>query len=558
MPLVQFIGRLAAGLMGLGARRLLALGLAGFVEFALVGVSSYYLSRPDREVLYSNLDAQDVSRIGSALGEAGIPFDVNVTGDSVLVDYGMTAKARMILAQKGLPKSDSAGYELFDKLGSLGLTSFMQQVTRVRALEGELARTIQLLDGVKAARVHLALRTEGSFRDLKEQATASVVIRTEGGDAMASAQAIRHLVAAAIPGLTPEQVTVMSTDGTLLSANEDPTSAAPEKMIGLERAIAADLQQKLERTLAPYLGLDNFRISVLAKLNADRKQINETNYDPNSRVERSVRAIKESGETQNANGSQPVSAQQNVPQEAAPAAAGDNSHEKKDHREELTNYEINSKSVATTSEGYGIDQISIALVVNKTQLVKTLGDKPSEEMIAAQIKEIEQLAASAAGLNPARGDKIRVTAVDFIAADSALQPVAEEGTLAMISGHAGTLINAGALILVSLLILLLGLRPALRAILDTTPQAGTNPALQAPFQAAMGSEYSGLPPLPGATGGFPMAQIAAFDSDPRLDDHARQVSNSPRDRLAKIVELDPERAAQVLKQWLGSAEKRAA
>lgn len=554
MPVVLFFQKLGAGLLVLGVRRLLALALAGVTVFTLVGIGSYYLSRPDREILYSGLDPQDVSRIGSVLQESGIAFDVSVTGDTVLVDYGRTAKARMILAQKGLPKSDGAGYELFDKMGSLGLTSFMQQITRVRALEGELARTIQEFDGIKAARVHLALRSEGSFRDIKEQPTASVVIRNDGGNGNGVAQAIRQLVAAAIPGLSADQVTVMGTDGSLLSTSADPISAAPEKMIGLEHAISSDTQQKLERTLAPYLGLSNFRVSVTTKLNTDRKQITEVNFDPNSRVERSVRSVKESGEAQNANGSQPVSVQQNVPQEATPSPAADGSREKKDHREELTNYEINSKSVATTTEGYVIDQIAIAVVINKVQLMKSLGGTPAPEAIAAQIAEIEQLAASAAGLDIARGDKIKVSAVDFITVDEDLSPVAGESLLSRSMEHAGVLINAGALILMSLLILFLGLRPALKAILAAAPAGQQHLALGM-------NQMQGMPGMPGGGdmgGGMAMAQITAFDSDPRLDDLARQVSNSPQDRLAKIVELDPERAAQVLKQWLGVPEKKIA
>lgn len=552
MQVVSFLKGLAAGLLALGTRRLMALGLAGVTVFALVGVSGYYLSRPEREVLYSGLDPQDVTRIGSALEEAGIPFDVSVTGDAVLVDYGKTAKARMLLAEKGLPKSDGAGYELFDKMGSLGLTSFMQQVTRVRALEGELSRTIQLIDGVKAARVHLALRNEGAFRDGKETPTASVIIRSDGPGSV-PASAIRHLVAAAIPGLGPDQVTVMSTDGTLLSSNDDSVTAAPEKLIGLERTISSDIEQKILRTLGPYLGVDNFRVSVTAKLNADRKQINETNYDPNSRVERSVRSFKESGEAQNANGQQAVSADQNIPQEAAPATGSDSSKEKKDRKEELTNYEINSKTVSTVSEGYGVDGLSVALVINKPVLLKTLGDGATPEQLAAQLKDIEQLASSAAGINETRGDRIKVTAVDFTVTDQALEAVPGEGLMATLSGNLGTLINAGALILVSLLILLLGLRPAMKAIL-ATPAA--LPGMDAMPSLPSGEGVDGLPGF----GGTPFA-VADFDMptpDTRVDDLAREIANTPQARLEKIVELDTDRAAQVLKAWLNGVEAEAA
>ena len=156
--------RLWMSLLGLGGRRLSLLALVGVTVFGTVALSGYYLSRPDLETLYGGLNAQDVSRIGATLREAGIAFDVNSQGTAVLVRRGHGAQARMLLAEKGLPSSTSAGYELFDKMGSIGLTSFMQEVTRVRALEGEIARTIQAMRGVKAARVHIVLPDNGSFR----------------------------------------------------------------------------------------------------------------------------------------------------------------------------------------------------------------------------------------------------------------------------------------------------------------------------------------------------------------------------------------------------------
>ncbi len=173
------LNQLRDNLLGLGPRKLAALAMIFVLVLAVTGVGAYYLSRPNFEVLYSGLDREDVSRIGAALKSSGIPFDINPEGNAVSVHYGQTAPARMMLAERGLPQSANAGYELFDKVGSLGLTSFMQEVTRIRALEGELARTIQLIRGVKAARVHIVLADEGSFRRAKQPPSASVVIRTE-------------------------------------------------------------------------------------------------------------------------------------------------------------------------------------------------------------------------------------------------------------------------------------------------------------------------------------------------------------------------------------------
>lgn len=206
--------RLWVSLLGLGARRLAALAGVGLAIFALVGFGSYYLSRPDLEVLYIGLAPADVARIGGVLREAGIAFDVNAEANKVFVKRGEAARARMVLAERGLPNSTTAGYELFDKLGSMGLTSFMQNITRLRALEGEIARTIQVMKGVKAARVHLVLPDPGSFRYAPQPPSASVVVRTNSSD-LPSAAAIRQLVSAAVPGMAPDHVAVLSTDGTV-------------------------------------------------------------------------------------------------------------------------------------------------------------------------------------------------------------------------------------------------------------------------------------------------------------------------------------------------------
>ncbi len=534
----DFLVRLRKGLEALGARRVIALGLTGLLVFIGIAGLSYVLGKPQREALYTNLGLQDVSQIGSVLEDSGIAFDVNAEGTAVLVEHGEAAKARMILAEKGLPQSDKAGYELFDNLGSMGLTSFMQQVTKVRALEGELARTIQLIKGVKAARVHLVMPQEASFRTLKEAPSASVVVRADSNDGKAFAPAIQQLVAAAIPGMTRDMVSVLNTDGTVLASAGQGENAGPNNMVLLERELAKDIEERIGMTLMPALGAGNFRVSAATKLNTDKKQTNETVFDPESRVERSVRAVKELGETKNKSGSQAVSVDQNIPTEAAPTAAGgDQSSEKNDKREETTNYEINQKQVETTSDGYNIDQLSIAVVVNKAQLTKLLGGKATPEQLAAEIKEFEALAASAAGLAETRGDKIKLTAVEFMAGDAALDAVAGESIMDIVSRNLGTIINAAALLTVTLLVLLLGLKPALRAVLDAPPPTPQLPAVMLQSQSAQA-----------APGGDVF--------QPQLI--AEKPQNVIQGRLEKLVDQDSEKAAQILKEWLTEPPRSAA
>lgn len=227
---VKDLERLWQSILGLGPRRLALLAIIGLTTFAAVGLGAYYLNRADYETLYTGLTPQDSSRIGAALKEEGVGFDVSADGTKVLVQRGQSARARMLLAERGLPSSATAGYELFDKLGPIGLTSFMQEVTRVRVLEGELARTIQTMRGIKAARVHIVLPDGGSFRRNRQPPSASVVIKTETVGDTSAAAAIRHLVAAAIPGMALDQVSIMSTDGTVVAAEGGAANAQSDKI----------------------------------------------------------------------------------------------------------------------------------------------------------------------------------------------------------------------------------------------------------------------------------------------------------------------------------------
>jgi flagellar M-ring protein FliF len=535
--------RLWRSLLALGARRLAALGLVGLAVFAAVGLGSYTLSRPQLEALYTGLSPLDVSRIGAALKEAGIAFDVNPQGTAVLVRYGQTAQARMLLAEKGLPSSANAGYELFDKLGSMGLTSFMQEITRVRALEGEIARTIQAMKGVKAARVHIVLADTGSFRRSRQNPSASVIVRTESAGDFASAPAIRHLVAAAVPGLTVDQVTVLTTDGTILASGGDASSATPAKMVSLEKTIGKDLQDNIAKTLAPYLGLGNFEISVAARLNTDKRQTNETAYNPESRVERSVRVIKETGSSQNNNNRTAVGAEQNVPAEQQGASGGDQSKRTNERREELTNYEVSTKTTSTVSEGYRLENLTVAVLVNRKRLLASLGDKASPEAVDKQLKEVERLVASAAGIDAKRGDRVTVAALEFVESGRALEPVPSIGMVEHLLRHTGSIVNALAMVAITALVIWFGVRPAMRAILEPrASQVANSQTLKAQAAAAAAAIDQ--------TAG---AKIAGEPQPNLIADLTSKRGRTPQKRLEQMTDLDEEHAAAILKQWMRGA-----
>jgi flagellar M-ring protein FliF len=541
---LEQLERLWANLLALGARRLAVLGIVGCTVLAAVGFGSYYLSRPEYETLYSGLNAQDVSRIGAALKEAGIAFDVNSEGTKVMVRSAQMVQARMLLAEKGLPSSANAGYELFDKLGSIGLTSFMQEITRVRALEGEIARTIQAMKGVRAARVHIVLPDGGSFRRNSQPPSASVVIRTDRSDDFSAAPAIRHLVSAAIPGMTIDRVRVMTTDGTVLAAGGDPAHAVPGTMVELEKAIAKELQDNVRKTLAPYLGLDNFTISVAARLNMDKRQINETSFDPESRAERSLRVVKESGNSQNANNRPSVGVEQNIPAEQTATATGDQSKRSNERREELRNYELSSKTVSTVSEGYKIESLTIAVVINRKQLLASLGGNATSEQIDKQLQDIQRLVESATGMDAKRGDRVALSAVEFVQTGQLDDAVAGPGILEQLVQQTGAIFKALSILAATALLIWFGLRPATKALLAQQPEA---PAIDPMMSLAMEA-----PPMMNAMADKPWAEP---EEQPNLiADLTSKMGRTPQKRLEQMIDYDEEQAAAILRQWMNGAK----
>ena len=536
--------RLFSNLVALGPRRLLLLAAIGLATFGLVGAAGYYLSRPANDVLYSGLDKQDVARIGSALKEAGVAFDVSADGATVYVAFGDAAHARMLLAEQGLPRSGGTGYELFDKLGSLGLTSFMQEITRVRALEGELARTIQTMRGVKAARVHLVMPDEGSFRRAKQPPSASVVLRTEGADNALISQAVRHLVAAALPAMTIDQVTVLNVDGQLLASGADAADAGPSKMLALEKSVADEIQNNVRHTLAPYLSLRNFQISVAARLNTDKRETTQTTYDPDSRVERSVRTVKETSSSQNNSTQSPTTVGRNVPQPNPSQGDGKQAAEDSQKKEDLTNYELSSKVTSTVSNGFVVEALSVAVLVNRAGLAATLGPNATPEQIDRQVGEIEQLVASAAGLRKDRGDVIKVSAVDFVDSGKELEPVPPISIVEALMRQFGSIVSALAMLGVAALVVWLGLRPAARALIDLREAVGADGALALPGGSAIA--LGGGDALPG---------VAAYEEQALLEDRNYRRNKVPQKRLEQMIELDEAQAAAILKQWIRHGER---
>lgn len=552
--------KIYSNLAELGAKRLIVLALVGLFTFVAIGTAAFLLSRPEQEVLYANLERDDVTQIGMALQASGIPFDVNADGSSISVGVGATARARMLLAEKGLPRGSGAGYELFDEMGSLGLTSFMQSVTKVRALEGEVARSIQSMQGVKAARVHLVLPEKATFRRENQKPTASVLIRTEGVQTSTVAQSIRYLVAAAVPGLTADGVTVLDTDGHLLAAGEDAQSASTGRKAMLESDLSSRKENAIRQALAPYLGVNNFEVSVSTAVNTDNQRVSETSYDPETRVERSFRVVRENASTQNASLENPTTVEQNLPEEAVSSQSGERSSEENERREELTNYEISSRTVETIFDDYRIERMSVAVLVNRDRLVQEMtrrisGQKGDAVVAGAapdlsdKINEIEEIIATAAGIDPARGDKVSVSAVNFMLAGDQLAAIPERTWQDVLMRNMGSVVNAAAILIVTLMIIWFGLRPAVAFLIPKAEKPADGLALGANSNTAGVHEGE----FEGENG-----QLPDMSNGEALAAESVDTTVVNRDNLRKLeraVEMDDMQAAIILKQWMYDRER---
>ncbi len=543
----------------LGRTRLMILGGVGAASIAIILAAAIFVNKPAQETLYVGLEKPDLNQISMALAESNIDFQVGTDGSSITVPAGMTGKARLLLAERGLPNSANAGYELFDNVGSLGLTSFMQEVTRVRALEGEIGRTIQSISGITAARVHIVMPEVGNFRKAEQKPTASVMIRASATTGRNAATSIRHLVASAVPGLDVNDVTILDSAGQLLASGDEAGNGTLNRSLNIVQNVQQEVESNIDKALAPFLGMDNFRSSVTANLNTDAQQIQETTYDPESKVERSVRSTKENQQSQQHQSDNATTVEQNIPQAAPDAggATGPQSEDKSDKREEQTNYEINSKTTATTRNSYRVEKLSVAVVVNKGRIGKMVGEPADQAKIDAYLAEMKNIVASAAGLDTNRGDVVTVTAMDFL--ENQLLDDANGGVHVMdvLSRNLAGIINSLAFVAVAFVVVWLGVRPLIRTVNGSGSSSSAMLGDATPESA--GLELPDFAPAGASSGGALMDGFGSdfgFDSTEDLlslgDDDGnfnRRVKEGPERKLARMVEINEERAAKILRKW---------
>jgi flagellar M-ring protein FliF len=538
-PVLDLVTKL--GPARIAAMAAVTLTLIGFFAFIILRVS-----RPDMGVLFSDLSMQDSAAVIRDLDSRGIRYETRgEAGQTILAPRGDLAKLRMDLAGKGLPTQGGVGYEIFDKGDAFSSTNFVQNVNHLRALEGELARSIQAIGRVQAARVHLVLPERRLFERDRENPSAAIVLKLMGDLDAGQVRAIRHLVASAVEGLKPERVSIVDERGRLLAdgardAEADAASGFEDRQVALERR----LRGQIEDVVAGIVGPGRARVQVNAELDLNRIESRSETFDPESRVVRSAQTRTESSQTSNADG------QVSVGNELPGANGGDKAPAPKDatnKNEETTNYEISRVTKTEVAEGGRIKRLSVAVVVDGVYATAADGKQTYSPRAPAEIERITALVRSAVGFDKARGDQIEVVNLRFAEAPSLPQftePTLIQSLLAPTKEDVLRMAELAVLALLTLIVLLTVVRPLVKQVLAPVPDP---PSLAAP---GMGAAAEAV-----AVAG-PAGTITVLERDnptARLMEFAKingQVQAETVQRVVDMVRASPTETVEVLRGWL--------
>jgi flagellar M-ring protein FliF len=542
----------------LGAPRIAAMGAVTIALVAFFGFLILRVTAPQMTTLFTDLSFEDSSAIIKDLERQGIPYDMRSDGAIIMVPKDLVPRLRMKLAESGLPKGGGIGYEIFDKSDALGATSFVQNINHLRALEGELARSIRAIDRVQAARVHLVLPERPLFSREKAEPTASIVLKVRGMLDAAQVRSIRHLVASAVNGLKPERVSIIDEAGRLLAdgaATDDAAGiGADERKTTFERRI----RDQVEGIVTSVVGPGRARVQLTADFDVNRITQTSDRFDPEGRVLRSSQTREETSSTSDGKEGQ-VTVANELPgaqrgAEAQPATPRDQNRKS----EEIVNYEISRTTKTEVTESGRINRISVAVLVDGVYNKNDKGEVVYQPREKEEIDRIAALVRSAIGFNEKRGDQVEVVNLRFADTPSSVMPE-PLGWMSMFQFTKEDVmrgIELCIMFLLGLVVLLLVVRPLVRRMLSSEqPAASGNASLLA--AAVAGAAAAGNPLS--ADMQAAIAQVDTEDLKPvpshtaKMIDIAQvqgQVHAQSVQKVGELADKNPNETVSIIRQWL--------
>lgn len=521
--------------------------LVGMVLFFVF--VSLRVSTPETKLLYADLSSADSGAIAAKLEENQIPYEASVDGSRIMVPETEVGRARLLLAEAGLPNGGSLGYEIFDKQSGFGTTNFVQNINQVRALEGELARTISSLDTIRSARVHLVLPQRELFSRDTRPSSASVYIGLRPGGKVEREQiaAIQSMVASAVPDLKAANVTLIDSNGNLLArgGGEEETNGLGAKAEELRRSFESRMTSKIEDQVSRIVGYGNVRAIVTAEMNFDRISTNEELFDPESQVVRSSQLTEESS-TEREPLSEEVSVGNNLPGVGGDLLADNQPSAENSRLEEVTNFEISRTTRSTVREVGELNKISVAVLVDGRYSRDEEGNKVYEERPQEELDQIEELVRSAVGYDSDRGDIITIKNLQFAEIDTNEEAIDDS---LLFGFPKSDLIDAAEILLVGIMIILvvlLVLQPMVARLL-ASEDSGVDEELEVDLLAMR-------PASPALEG--PDGEMGADGEEEEEDTLINiggvdgKVRSSSIKKVEEIVESYPTETVSVIRSWM--------
>jgi len=519
----------------------LALGMLGFFIFLATRLGS-----PSMILLYGNLDKGDSSSMISQLENMGVPYELKQNGAQILVPSDKALKLRLSMAGQGIPSGGSVGYELFDEQSSIGSTNFVQNVNLVRALEGELGRTIMSLSTVRSARVHLVLPKRQLFSREKQRPTASITVKTSGVLSKQQVAAIQHLVAAAVPSLEPNFVSVIDSKGNLLARGfeDDPASEMAQKATERRRSFETRMARTIEGLLGKTVGAGRVQAKIQADLDFDRISTTDEKYDPEGQVVRSTQSIEETVQNRDTEGAAPVTVGSNLPDPAAGTAPSASSSGAQSRTEETVNFEISKQIINHVRESGIIKRLSVAVLIDGVRGFDEDGEPTYKPRSEAEMELLTSLVRGVIGFNSDRGDTVEVINMEYAEAQT------EEEQLELFFGmdKNDLLRMAEVLVLsiVAILVILVVVRPLVSRAFESIPAAAAAGERLLSEQAAAAAAALTAPGVSADAGD----EEEQFEELIDIDRVEGRVKASSVKKVGEIVEKHPDEALSIIRSWM--------
>ena len=501
------------------------------------------LNTGDYAVLYTDLEMEDAKQIVQHLETANIKYRLTKNGTEILVPEEDVNKMRIDTADLAMAsKGSNVGYEIFDNTDALGSTNFVQNVNLIRALEGELARTIRSVDHIKSARVHLVLPKREMFSREEQMPTASVVIKTDDGKlSLESIHSIQQLIAAAVPKLDVKNVSIVDSAGNLLTNNfedEEAVTVANNEALRLEqeRKMSLQVQNLLEKSV----GEGKVRAQVNLDMDFDQIVTNEEIYDPDSQVVRSQATVTDNSTTDNVE--QPVSVAQNIPN-GDMVAAGTGSVSRKSRTEETVNYEI-SKVVRNKVKNSGtIKRLGVAVIVDGIYERNAEGKVVYRDRTPEEMEQIRSLVKSAVGFDAERGDMVEVANMKFASNQPEIETVSEVLIMGFTKDELIRIAEGIGVAIVAILVILLVIRPLINNAFETNTANGEGRLL------GDNAEEDNL-----LLSNFLNEEDGEIDELINMNKIDGRIKVSSLKKINDIVEKNPDAAVNIIRGWLYSSD----